>query len=331
MKKRGKILTSLLLVFIVLACVFLYENTYSMIEKNVRIKTEKGTLAGFLALPKDKMEGIVIFVHGDGPQNATQDGGYKPLMERFAKQGYVSVSWDKPGIGDSSGNWLEQSMDDRAEEVEDVITWVKKQKNMNTEKIILWGASQAGWVIPKVQHNQNDITASILVAPAINWLKQGQFLTLKEMQREGKTEEEIKKELQKDEEESNLIISNASYEEYTKITGDNSLSKDRYTFVQKNITADATKDIEKIKSPVYLVLAEKDENVDSINTEETYRELLPNSQLSVKTISGVKHSMLNPHLHDLNLLIYLSAIIAPKDLLISKEYLDYCETIISEI
>ncbi|MGG4471249.1 alpha/beta hydrolase [Paenibacillus alvei] len=176
MKTRFKLLISIVLIIMTIAG-FLYENDYAMLEKEVNIKTKQGNLEGFLAMPKEKNEGIVIFVHGDGPQNATQDGGYKPLMERFAKQGYASVSWNKPGIGDSAGNWLDQTMDDRAKEVEEVIEWAKQQKSMNTEKIILWGASQAGWVVPKVQQNRTDITAAILVGPAINWLRQGEYFT----------------------------------------------------------------------------------------------------------------------------------------------------------
>lgn len=330
MKTRFKLLISIVLIIMTIAG-FLYENDYAMLEKEVNIKTKQGNLEGFLAMPKEKNEGIVIFVHGDGPQNATQDGGYKPLMERFAKQGYASVSWNKPGIGDSAGNWLDQTMDDRAKEVEEVIEWAKQQKSMNTEKIILWGASQAGWVVPKVQQNRTDITAAILVGPAINWLRQGEYFTTMEMKRAGKTDEEIQSELDKDEQASNLIESGASYKEYMQKTNDNSLSEDRYTFVQKNISADGTEDIKKINSPVYLILAENDENVDSKDTVKTYKEWLPETQLTVKTILGVKHSMLNPYLHDSEFLIYVSAILAPKDTLISKDYLDYCEEIVRHI
>lgn len=331
MKKGLKQLISIIVLLLVLAGVFIYENDYAMLEKEINIKTDHGILVGFLAMPKEKNEGVVIFVHGDGPQNATQDGGYKPLMERFAKQGFASVAWNKPGVGDSSGDWLDQSMDDRAQEVEEVIEWAKDQKNINTAKIILWGASQAGWVVPKVQQNRDDISASILVAPAINWLKQGEYFTTMEMQREGKTDEEIKDKLKKDEKESKLIGTGISFDEYKQKTGDNSLSKKRYGFVQKNISADAIKDIEKIKSHVHLILAENDENVDSADTEKTYKQLLPESQLTVKTIPRVGHFMLSPSLHDSKILIYLSAFLAPKDMLISKEYLKYCEDIVRKI
>ncbi|MFP7495263.1 alpha/beta fold hydrolase [Terribacillus saccharophilus] len=331
MKKRYKVLLTMLLVILVLAGVFLFENSYGMQEKHVTIKTEQGELSGFAAMPEEENEGVVIFVHGDGPQNATQDGGYKPLMERFAKQGYASISWDKPGVGDSAGNWLDQSMDDRADEVSEVIEWVKDQENFNTEKIILWGASQAGWVIPKVQQERDDVTASILVGPAINWLRQGEYFTTEEMKRDGKTEDEIKYVLNEDRKESELILSGAAFQTYKQETGDDSLDEDRYTFVQKNIAADATEDIKKIKSPVYVILAENDANVNSAETEKVYRQLLPEWQLAVKTIDNVGHSMLNPSLHDSDMLIYISALLAPKHTLISQDYLDYCEDVIRDI
>ncbi|WP_431355862.1 alpha/beta hydrolase, partial [Bacillus safensis] len=102
------------LIFSAAAFVF-YENSYNMNEKEVVMETANGTLSGIVTMPiKEPIKGIVLFVHGDGPQNATYDGGYRPLMERFAKQGYASISWDKPGVGESEGNWLHQSMDDRA-------------------------------------------------------------------------------------------------------------------------------------------------------------------------------------------------------------------------
>ncbi|PAE07944.1 alpha/beta hydrolase [Terribacillus saccharophilus] len=328
MKKRYKLLISILFIIMLVAGVFIYENDYAMQEKDVIIRTDQGDLAGFVALPQEKNEGVVIFVHGDGAQNATQDGGYKPLMERFAKQGYASVSWDKPGVGKSTGNWLDQTMDERAQEVEDVMEWAENQDDINTEKIILWGASQAGWVIPKVQQKREDVTASILVGPAINWLRQGAYNTTEEMKSEGKTEDEIMQVLNNDKKESDLILAGATYEDYIEETADDSLSEERYAFVQKNISADATEDIEKIESPVHIVLAENDLNVDSNETEKTYKQLLPKSQLTVRIISGVDHSMLNPALHESQILTYLSAILAPKDTLVSEEYLDYCEELI---
>ncbi|SNZ17523.1 hypothetical protein SAMN05421503_3272 [Terribacillus aidingensis] len=330
-RKRYKLLIGITFFVLLLLGILLLENDYMMQEREVTIQTENEDLNGFMALPKEKGEGVVIFVHGDGPQNATQDGGYKPLMERFAKEGFASVSWAKPGVDGSQGNWLDQSMDDRAKEVENVINWVKKQETINSEKIILWGTSQAGWVIPKIQQNRQDIAASILVAPAINWLRQGEYYTAEKLKREGKSPEEILILLNKDRKESELIRTGASYQEYVKETGDRSLSEERYIFAQKNILADATSDIKKINSPVHVILAGEDRNVDSNETAKTYKKILPKSQVTVKTIPNVEHSMLNPSLDNSQTLIYLSAIFAPKHTLVSDAYLDYCQKLVRQL
>ncbi|NUT95358.1 MAG: alpha/beta hydrolase, partial [Saccharothrix sp.] len=58
-----------------------------------------GELHGVLARPvTGERHGLVVFVHGDGPVDATHDTFYRPLWEAFARAGYASLSWDKPGV-----------------------------------------------------------------------------------------------------------------------------------------------------------------------------------------------------------------------------------------
>ncbi|CCQ23655.1 Putative uncharacterized protein yghX [Listeria monocytogenes N53-1] len=158
MKRWKKITIIMSAIIVILVAILFIGNNYEMNETRVAIPTTGGKLSAVVTTPKHgKPKGIIVFVHGDGAQEATQNGGYKPLMERFAKQGYISVSWDKLGVGKSSGNWLNQSMDDRANEVNQVIEWMKVKYPDSTAKIGLWGASQAGWVIPKAMNANNEI------------------------------------------------------------------------------------------------------------------------------------------------------------------------------
>ena len=65
--------------------------------------------------PNNRAVGVAVFISGDGPINAdNQDIGYWPIWEAFADAGWASLSWDKPGVGGSTGNWLDQTMGDRA-------------------------------------------------------------------------------------------------------------------------------------------------------------------------------------------------------------------------
>ncbi|MGE6632141.1 alpha/beta hydrolase family protein [Bacillus sp. NPDC077027] len=328
MKKR-RWLIFLIALIAMASCVIIYENSFDMTEKQVTIHTKKGKLSAVLTTPaKERVKGIVLFVHGDGAQNALYDGGYRPLMERFAKQGYASISWDKPGVGQSEGNWLYQSMNDRAKEVGEVIDWAKKQKNIQSDQIVLWGASQAGWVIPKVAAERTDIEASILVAPAVNWLRQGRYYTIQRLKSEEATDQKIQQELKREDQQVKFLLKGVAYKEYVKKTGENELTKDRYMFIQKNVLADSTEDLKKVTSPIHLVLARQDRNVDSQETKKRYQQYVPKTLLTVKTIENVEHSMLNPVIQHSKTLTFLAAALAPKDLLISKDYLNYCEELI---
>lgn len=317
-------------IFIILIGLFLIGNDYQMHEKRVSIPTTGGNLSAVITSPKqEKVKGIIIFVHGDGAQEATQNGGYKPLMERFAKQGYISVSWEKLGVGQSTGNWLMQTMDDRAQEVEEVIDWMKINYPDSVEKIGLWGASQAGWVIPKVMNRNSNITFSILVGPAINWMRQGEYNTGRQVKDAGGTNYEIVQAKQNFITDSLLIEENSSYNEYKKNGGKETMSPDRYLFIRKNMHQDITSDLSKIEEKVYLVLAENDKNIDSSETEKVYTSEINKKYLEVKTIPNVEHQMIDPQIAHSDILINIVGLILPKYLLIDDRYLDYCEQIVS--
>ena len=55
----------------------------------------------------------VAFVDGSGP--AERDG-WDAEAEALATAGFASLAWDKPGCGDSGGDWRGQSLQDRAAE-----------------------------------------------------------------------------------------------------------------------------------------------------------------------------------------------------------------------
>jgi len=323
MKKRiFKICAYILMVVIILGGVILAQNDFKMVEKSVDIKTSNGVLKGTLVLPQ-KMSakaGLVVFIHGDGAADASYNEQYKPLWEELAKQGYASLSWSKPGIGGSSGNWLLQSMDDRAIEANEAIEWAKTLPEIDNSRIGLWGASQAGWVIPKIVQLNNNITFNILVAPAINWIEQGKYNTIKELEKKGASKEEISNTEKEFEQEVKLLQNDDSYEEYVKTVGQKeAVIEDRWTFIKKNYKADSTEDIKHFYSPVKLFLGGKDINVDSNNTKEVFEKEVSSKLLKVTFIPTTDHFMLKDSLVDSKVKTFFTAIFAPRELA-DKEY-----------
>ncbi|WML37371.1 hypothetical protein [Clostridium sp. OS1-26] len=60
------------------------------------------------------------------------------------------------------------------------------------------------------------IAFNILVAPAINWIDQGRYNTLKELEKKGATKEEISNKEKEFTRDLELLKHGASYEEYVK-------------------------------------------------------------------------------------------------------------------
>jgi len=326
---RKKIRNTILIIVLLFGCAGVYilkQYSFDMNEQAVEIQTPQGKLTGTLVLPKhytDKV-GLVLFIHGDGPIDASHDDGYKPLWERLASIGYASSSLNKRGINGSKGNWLDQSIDDRVEEARQAIAWAKTQPMIDAKQIGVWGASQAGWVIPKLAKKEQ-LAFSLLLSPAINWITQGQYNSRKEMEKSGYTEAEIRDKERFDRQVLELLMGHASYDKYMEIARErNSMSRDRWTFVTKNFMSDATDDLRHFNSPVLLILGENDINVNVKETEKVYREIIKPELLTVAVFPDADHSMLSKETVDSNLRAILISLFAPRQITIPG-YMDEIE------
>ncbi|MET9515807.1 CocE/NonD family hydrolase [Streptomyces sp. NPDC002994] len=296
----------------------IWQNTYDIREERVTLRHGKQTLDGVLATPTGGRgpHGLVVFVHGDGPIDATHDGFYRPLWESFAEAGYAALSLSKPGVGGSSGNWLDQSMDDRADEAVAAIAWARQRPDIDSRRIGLWGASQAGWVLPKVAARAPDLRFVIAVSPAVNWQQQGRFNLLAQMREDGASVEQTAAALRRRETTVRLLRRDASFSAYRAAVGDlQGMTADRWRFVKKNYTADATADLRAVQgTTVLLVLAGHDINVDVTDTENIYRKLLPASLLRVEQYPDATHSLVKHNVEQSEFKLTLTAVFAPRAL-----------------
>ncbi len=306
------------LVAAALGGVVLYQNDFDIAEVRVEIPGSAQSLDAILALPTrgEKPYGLVVFVHGDGPADASRDSFYRPLWESFARAGYASVSWNKPGVQGAQGNWLHQSMHDRAVETEAVLTWARGRGDIDPRRIGLWGISQAGWVLPEVAVNHPELQFMILVGPAINWLRQGEYNLLAELRAQGAGDAEIAAALHRRAESVRLLRAGADYGRYVASgIDDPPMSADRWGFVRTNYTSDVTPQLAEIKIPVLLMLGAEDRNVDVAETERVYRAQVPPNLLTVQTFPDASHSIAKAPLdHHQGVRSFLVAVFAPRSL-----------------
>ncbi|WP_240423782.1 alpha/beta hydrolase family protein [Microbacterium halotolerans] len=294
-------------------------NDYRFAQRAVQIPVDEGHLEGVLTTPQDRSAlGLVVMVHGDGAVDATQGGLYSPWFEGAAAAGYATLSWSKPGVGGSTGNWLDQTMDDRAAEVSAAIDWSLTQPGVPTERVVLWGASQAGWVVPKIVAAREDIDGVVAVGTAINWLSQGRYNLLADLEHEDATDAERALAIARSDALRELLARNASYEEYldehlAASPGETPMTPDRWAFAARNFTVDATADLQDAalrEIPVLLLAGEHDRNVDMRETETVYRSIF-GTHLTVEHVDAV-HSMARPLVDGNGVVGYLTAVFWPR-------------------
>jgi len=168
----------LLLVTMLFAVSCLNQSVEARTEEIV-FHSESFEIVGELRLPAGRgPHPVVVFVHGDGPNDRTAGGTYSPIMERMEKADYATFSWDKPGSGESSGQ-IDRSRlgEQRAQIVLDAIEVLKVRADIDPEQIGLWGVSQAGFVMPRVLTKSEDVAFMIAVScPGMAGVDQGAYL-----------------------------------------------------------------------------------------------------------------------------------------------------------
>jgi pimeloyl-ACP methyl ester carboxylesterase len=112
----------------------------------VKFENHGTQLTGVVRRPAgDGPHAAVAFVDGSGP--AERDS-FDEEADVLARAGFASLAWDKPGCGDSGGDWRDQSLQDRAAEALAAVDCLAGQDGVDPGRIALLGASQGGWVGP---------------------------------------------------------------------------------------------------------------------------------------------------------------------------------------
>ena len=153
-----------------------------------------------------------------------------------------------------------------------------------------------------------------------------EYNTRSQMQHDGYAEADIEKTVAKGREVRKLLRENASYDEYLKLVGEkDAMSKERWAFVGKNFLSDVTDDLRLFRSPVLLLLGDKDINVDSKETEQVYRRIVPPELLTVTVFPDTEHRMMNTKTADSEFRALMISLFAPRQITV-PEYLNEMET-----
>ncbi|MEM6703256.1 MAG: CocE/NonD family hydrolase [Acidobacteriota bacterium] len=87
-----------------------------------------------------------------GPDDRDQTVGphrlFATLAHGLARAGVASLRCDDPGVGESTGSWLEQGYDERASDALRRLAWIREQPGIDPERVGLIGNSEGAAAAP---------------------------------------------------------------------------------------------------------------------------------------------------------------------------------------
>jgi hypothetical protein len=107
-----------------------------------------------------------------GSVRATRDS-YDLWTMFFASQGFAVLSYDRPGVGASTGTYVEAATDQNLQLLAGVaaagVAWLAGQREIDRTRIGLTGGSQAGWTIPLAASESRGVAfAAVQSGPAMS-------------------------------------------------------------------------------------------------------------------------------------------------------------------
>ncbi|MFJ6700010.1 alpha/beta hydrolase family protein [Streptomyces sp. NPDC091272] len=105
-------------------------------------------LAGSLRVPDETdLAGTgVVMIGGSGPTDRDNGTYFPPIRQHFLEAGFTVLSYDKRGVGQSSGDWRTATLDDLAADAAAALSFLRAQPEVQPRAAGLWGHSEGGWV-----------------------------------------------------------------------------------------------------------------------------------------------------------------------------------------
>ncbi|ABC31039.1 Hydrolase of the alpha/beta superfamily [Hahella chejuensis KCTC 2396] len=254
---------------------------------------------------------VVVFLHGDGPVDRFANGGYVAIMNRLLERGVACLSWDKQGVGESSGDWLAQSMRERAGETVAGVKALRGQAGVDVGAVGVMAFSQGGWVLSELARGQADIDFMVAVGVAVNWRRQSLYLQRERMLRQGYSKEDIATALEFSEKADRYLAqNNLSYDQYLAWLRNSAppagvltepMSPERYRFAMRNMQADMSAGLARVNVPFLGLFGDKDRNVDFQESMRTIDSAFHSSNwrdYQLTLFPGATHSLLKAKYFD---------------------------------
>jgi pimeloyl-ACP methyl ester carboxylesterase len=161
----------------------------SVESRELVVRGDGATLAGTAWTPADGFRATVLMHPGSGPSDRNNDVFFPPIREHLLASGYAVCSFDKRGVGGSTGRWQDAGI---VEQAGDVIAQLEALRADSRGPVGLFGHSQGGWVV--LEAAAREPRAAFVISssgPGVTPAEQERYSLEAGMAADGVTETEI--------------------------------------------------------------------------------------------------------------------------------------------
>ena len=112
-------------------------------------------LAGTIFVPRSaaKHAGVVL-VQGSGPEGRWANAY---IADYLARHGVVALTFDKRGVGASTGDWRTATMEDLAGDARAAVHLLAQRGEVDHDRVGVYGHSQGGQLVPAIAVGDSDV------------------------------------------------------------------------------------------------------------------------------------------------------------------------------
>jgi pimeloyl-ACP methyl ester carboxylesterase len=157
-------------------------------EEPVEFTNGDVRLSGTLVLPAaGKRSAAVVLLHGSGPE-ARNIG----MARWFAEQGVAALTYDKRGVGASTGDFRKVPFMDLHLDGLAGVAFLRQRPDIDASRIGVWGLSQGGWLGPLAASRSRNVAFVIAVSgPGVSPGEQMVFYYANQLRADGVPDEQV--------------------------------------------------------------------------------------------------------------------------------------------
>jgi pimeloyl-ACP methyl ester carboxylesterase len=149
------------------------------------------SLSGSLWLPAEPTGAVVLMHPGSGPSDRDNDVFFPPIRQHLLDFGVAVSSFDKRGVGESTGRWQEAAIVEQASDAIACLEALRADASLDGP-VGLYGHRQGGWVVIEAAARCGDAAFVVTSSgPGVTPREQERWATRAYMTKAGIPESEI--------------------------------------------------------------------------------------------------------------------------------------------